>query len=104
MPYHSTAAAIRQAKPAASSHKTGTGDAKRVSPFPKAGLPVRSQIFLGLLDHLADHLAADAAGLPGGQVAIIAFLQIDADFPWCVFTTKTRLILRSIHITVLDVF
>ena len=42
------------------------------------------------LDHLLDHLAADAAGLAGGQVAVIALLQVDADLPWCVFTTKNQ--------------
>ena len=35
--------------------------------------------------HLLDHLAAYGAGLPGGQVAIVAVLQIHADFPWCLF-------------------
>ena len=35
------------------------------------------------LDHFLDHLAADAAGLTGGQVAVIAFLQVDAYLPWC---------------------
>ena len=30
--------------------------------------------------HLLDHLAADGAGFPGGQVAIIAVLQVDAHF------------------------
>ena len=69
----------------------------------EAGLFAGHLLFL-LHDHFLDHLAADAPGLLGGQVAIVAFLQVDAHFPWCVFTTKTRLILRSIHITVLDVF
>ena len=40
--------------------------------------------------HLLDHLAADGAGLAGGQVAVVAVLEIDAHFPWCVFTTKTQ--------------
>ena len=31
--------------------------------------------------HLLDHLAADGAGLTGGQVAVVTLLQIDADFP-----------------------
>ena len=35
------------------------------------------------LNHLLDHLAADAACLTGGQVAVVAFLQVDADLPWC---------------------
>ena len=38
------------------------------------------QVLFVLLDHLADHLAADAAGLLGGQVAVVAFLQVDAHF------------------------
>ena len=29
---------------------------------------------------LFDHLAADGAGFPGGQVTVVAVLQIDADF------------------------
>lgn len=40
--------------------------------------------------HVLDHLAADGASLTGGQVAIVAILQIDPNFPWCVFTTKTQ--------------
>ena len=35
------------------------------------------------LDHFLDHLAAHAACLTGGQVAVVAFLQVDADLPWC---------------------
>ena len=31
--------------------------------------------------HLLDHLAANGAGLPGGQVAVVAVLQIHADLP-----------------------
>jgi hypothetical protein len=33
------------------------------------------------LDHLLDHLAADRAGFAGGQVAVVAFLQVDANLP-----------------------
>ena len=33
------------------------------------------------LDHLLDHLAADGAGLTGGQVAVVTLLQVDADLP-----------------------
>ena len=29
--------------------------------------------------HLLDHLAADGAGLAGGQVAVVAVLEVDAD-------------------------
>ena len=32
-----------------------------------------------------DHLAADGACLAGGQVAVVAIGQVDADFPWCPF-------------------
>ena len=32
------------------------------------------------LDHLLDHLAADGTGLTAGEVAVVAVLQIDADF------------------------
>ena len=35
-------------------------------------------VFVGL-DHLLDHLAADAAGLLGGQVAVITLLEVHAD-------------------------
>ena len=41
------------------------------------------QVLLVALDHLFDHLAADGAGLAGGQIAVVALLEIDADFPWC---------------------
>ena len=40
----------------------------------------RSQILLVALDHLLDHLAADGAGLAGSEVAVVALLQVDADF------------------------
>lgn len=48
------------------------------------------QVLLVALDHLLDHLAADGAGLAGGQIAVVALLEVDADLPWCVFTTKTQ--------------
>ena len=38
------------------------------------------------LDHLLDHLAADRAGLAGGQVAVVALLEVDADLAWCSFS------------------
>ena len=44
------------------------------------GEPLLQAVLVGL-DHLLDHLAADRAGLAGGQVAVVAFLQVDADFP-----------------------
>ena len=33
--------------------------------------------------HVLDHLAADRAGLAGGQIAVVALLEVDADLPWC---------------------
>lgn len=45
-----------------------------------------SNLFHALLvsfDHLLDHLSADRTGLTGGQVAVVTFLQVDADLPWC---------------------
>ena len=31
--------------------------------------------------HLLDHLAADRTGLAGGQIAVVALLEVDADLP-----------------------
>ena len=36
--------------------------------------------------HVLDHLAADGAGFAGGQVAVVAVLEVDADLPWCSFS------------------
>ena len=49
-------------------------------------MPHSSPVFTGIVrssygTHLLDHLAADRAGLAGGQVAVVAFLQVDADLP-----------------------
>ena len=33
--------------------------------------------------HLLDHLAADRAGLTGRQITVVAFLEVDANLPWC---------------------
>lgn len=41
------------------------------------------QVLLVALDHLFDHLAADGTGLAGGQIAVVALLEVDADLPWC---------------------
>ena len=38
------------------------------------------QTLLVSLDHFLDHLAADGAGLTGGQVTVVAVLQVDAHF------------------------
>ena len=35
--------------------------------------------------HFLDHLAADRAGFPGGQVAVVAVGQIDAHLRWCTY-------------------
>lgn len=41
------------------------------------------QVLLVALDHLFNHLAADRASLAGGQIAVVALLEVDADLPWC---------------------
>ena len=46
------------------------------------------QVLLVGLDHLLDHLAADRAGLAGGQVTVVTVLQVDAHLMRCVFTSK----------------
>ena len=57
--------------------------AKRGRPLPDVpDLPkclLLHAFFVGL-DHLFDHLAADGACLAGGEVAVIALLEVDADF------------------------
>ena len=40
--------------------------------------------------HVLDHLAADGAGLTGGQVTVVALLQVDADFFRRFFTSKNH--------------
>ena len=37
------------------------------------------------LNHFLNHLTADGAGFPRGQVAVVAVLQVHADLPWCPF-------------------
>ena len=46
------------------------------------------QALLVGLDHLLDHLAADRAGLAGGQVTVVTVLEVDAHLMRCVFTSK----------------
>lgn len=36
--------------------------------------------------NVLDHLAADRTGFAGGQVAVVAVLEVDADFPRRSFT------------------
>ena len=36
-------------------------------------------------NHFLDHLAADGAGFPGSQIAVVAVLQVHTDLPWCPF-------------------
>ena len=53
---------------------------QRGQPF--GGHPRRHWLLQALLvglDHFLDHLAAHAARLTGGQVAVVAFLQVDAN-------------------------
>ena len=33
------------------------------------------------LNHFLDHLAADGAGFPGSQIAVVAVLQVHTDLP-----------------------
>ena len=45
-----------------------------------------SPVFTGIVrssygTHLLDHLATDRTGLAGGQIAVVAFLQVHADLP-----------------------
>ena len=35
--------------------------------------------------HVLDHLAADGAGLTGGQVTVVTVGQVYANLPWCLF-------------------
>ena len=49
-------------------------------------MPHGSPVFTGIVrssygTHLLDHLAADGTGLAGGQVAVVALLEVDADLP-----------------------
>ena len=53
---------------------------QRGQPF--GGHPRRHWLLQALLvglNHLLDHLAADGAGFPGSQVAVVAFLQVHAN-------------------------
>ena len=49
-------------------------------------MPHGSPVFTGIVrssygTHLLDHLATDGTGLAGGQVAVVALLEVDADLP-----------------------
>ena len=48
--------------------------------YPRRGKGLLHAVLVGL-DHLLDHLAADAAGFLGGQIAVVALLQVDAHLP-----------------------
>ena len=41
-------------------------------------MPLLHALLVGL-NHFLDHLAADGAGFAGGQVAVVAFLQVHAN-------------------------
>ena len=49
----------------------------------KLSVFVLLQALLVGLDHFLDHLAADGAGFPGGQVAVVAVLQVHTDLGSC---------------------
>ena len=51
-----------------------------IPPLPDCSSGKLQRLLVGL-DHLLDHLAADRAGLAGGQIAVVAFLQVHADLP-----------------------
>ena len=58
------------------------GKSKKSTPKSALFTQLRSlQVLLVALDHLLDHLAADRAGLAGSEVAVVALLEVDADFP-----------------------
>ena len=40
------------------------------------------------LDHLLDHLTADAAGLTRGQITVVTLLQVDANLGRCTRNIK----------------
>ena len=46
-------------------------------------MPIKTRTSYGT--HLLDHLAADGAGFPGSQVAVVAVGQVDAHFRWCTY-------------------
>ena len=69
-------------------HKNGEiNEEIKKKPAKKGRTAVKLSVFVLLqallvgLDHFLDHLAADGAGFPGGQVAVVAVLQIHADLP-----------------------
>ena len=70
-----------------SGHSIGCAQ-KRTALKPSAFVRIWLQVLLVGLDHLLDHLAAHGTGLAGGQVAVVAFLQVDAHLLRCVFTSK----------------
>ena len=47
--------------------------------FTDSSFKGKLQVLLVGLDHLLDHLAAHGTGLTGGQIAVVAFLQVDAN-------------------------
>lgn len=56
-------------------------------------MPHSSPVFAGIFrssygTHLLDHLAADRAGFAGGEVAVVALLEVNANFLWCTYIIK----------------
>lgn len=52
---------------------------------PSAPLRFLLHTLLVGFNHFLDHLAAHGAGLPAGEVTVVALLQVNAHFPWCLF-------------------
>ena len=44
-----------------------------------SGILAIASLLLVSFDHLLDHLSADRTGLTGGQIAVVALLEVDAD-------------------------
>ena len=61
----------------------------KCTPFFSAVSQLLHAVLVGL-DHLLDHLAADAAGLARGQIAVVTLLQVDADLSRCTCSIKQR--------------
>jgi len=50
------------------------------------GRTVVLDVVFVLFNHLLNHLAADGACLLGGEVAVVALVEVYAYFPWCTYT------------------
>ncbi len=50
-------------------------------------------VFVGF-DHFLDHLTADGTRLLGGEVTVVALLEVDTNLCWCFLTSKLQKKLR----------